>query len=270
MNLKNVKLRWCVFLNELPDFSKSTNLEILDVSCSSGLTSVHPSIFSLHKLEKLDLSGCSSLIKFSSDDDGHLSSLLYLNLSDCEELREFSVTAENVVELDLTGILISSLPLSFGSLRKLEMLHLIRSDIESLPTCINNLTRLRYLDLSCCSNLCILPKLPPSLETLHADECESLETVLFPSTAVEQFEENRKRVEFWNCLKLDEFSLMAIELNAQINVMKFAYQHLSAPILDHVENYNDYKDLMILIKQCTCIQEAVFQSGWHIRLERIM
>lgn len=152
MNLKNVKLRWCVLLNELPDFSKSTNLKVLDVSCSSGLTSVHPSIFSLHKLEKLDLSGCSSLIKFSSD-DGHLSSLLYLNLSDCEELREFSVTAENVVELDLTGILISSLPLSFGSLRKLEMLHLIRSDIESLPTCINNLTRLRYLDLSCCSNL---------------------------------------------------------------------------------------------------------------------
>ncbi|KHN03086.1 Putative disease resistance protein [Glycine soja] len=242
VNLKNVKFRWCVLLNELPDFSKSTNLKVLDVSCSSGLTSVHPSIFSLHKLEKLDLSGCSSLIKFSSD-DGHLSSLLYLNLSDCEELREFSVTAENVVELDLTGILISSLPLSFGSLRKLEMLHLIRSDIESLPTCINNLTRLRYLDLSCCSNLCILPKLPPSLETLHADECESLETVLFPSTAVEQFEENRKRVEFWNCLKLDEFSLMAIELNAQINVMKFAYQHLSAPILDHVENYNDYKDL---------------------------
>ncbi|TKY63563.1 putative disease resistance protein [Spatholobus suberectus] len=70
-----------------------------------------------------------------------------------------------------------------------------------------------------------------------------METVLFPSMAAEQFKENRKRVEFWNCLKLDKFSLMAIGLNAQINSMKFAYQHLSASKLDYVENYSDYNDL---------------------------
>ncbi|CAJ1950815.1 unnamed protein product [Sphenostylis stenocarpa] len=39
--------------------------------------------------------------------------------------------------------------------------------------------------------------------------------------------ENKKRVAFWNCLKLDEHSLTAIELNAQINMMKFAHQHFS-------------------------------------------
>ncbi|KAK7390302.1 hypothetical protein VNO78_25604 [Psophocarpus tetragonolobus] len=114
VNLKKVKLRWCKYLQEMPDFSKSANLEVLDVSCCEELTSVHPSIFSLEKLEKLDLSGCSSLIKFSSD-NAHLSSLLYLTLNDCEELREFSVTTENVIELDLSGICISSLPSSFGT-----------------------------------------------------------------------------------------------------------------------------------------------------------
>ncbi|TKY72745.1 hypothetical protein E2542_SST01490 [Spatholobus suberectus] len=45
---------------------------------------------------------------------------------------------------------------------------------------------------------------------------------------------------FWNCLNLDEHSLVAIGLNTQINVIKFANHHLSTLNHDHVENYNDY------------------------------
>ncbi|BAT80151.1 hypothetical protein VIGAN_02313000 [Vigna angularis var. angularis] len=42
-------------------------------------------------------------------------------------------------------------------------------------------------------------------------------------------------------MKLDEPSLEAIGLNARINVMKFANQHLSAPKQDDFQNYNDYE-----------------------------
>ncbi|GAU28804.1 hypothetical protein TSUD_357900 [Trifolium subterraneum] len=73
----------------------------------------------------------------------------------------------------------------------------------------------------------ILPDLPLSLETLDASGCVSLENVAFRSTASEQLKEKRKRVTFWNCLKLNEPSLKAIELNAQINLMNFSHQHIS-------------------------------------------
>lgn len=80
-----------------------------------------------------------------------------------------------------------------------------------------------------CKSLQTLPKLP-----------HFLKTVLFPSAAVEQLAENRKKVLFLNCLKLDQQSLESIALNAQINVMKFANQHLSTANHDDIENYKDY------------------------------
>jgi len=101
---------------------------------------------------------------------------------------------------------------------------------------------LETLNIKYCCSFQTIPKLPPSLETLNANECKSLKTVLlFPSTAVEQLRENRRKVLFWNCLNLDQHSLVAIGLNAQINMMKFANQHLSTPNHDHVENYNNYE-----------------------------
>ncbi|XP_027337257.1 disease resistance protein RML1A-like [Abrus precatorius] len=240
VNLKEVKLNNCKFLKELPNFTEAANLEILDLSCCGELTSVNPSIFSLNKLQKLDLSLCFSLTKLTSDT--HLTSLRYLNLEYCEKLQEFSVTSENMIELRFVGIHINALPSSFERQSKLEVLVLGASEIESLPSCIKNFTRLRYLDLRYCSMLQTLPELPPSLETLLAERCRSLKTVLFPSTAVDQLKENRRKIEFWNCLYLDKHSLLAIGLNVQINVMKFAYQHLPSPELDYAENYDDYKD----------------------------
>lgn len=82
--------------------------------------------------------------------------------------------------------------------------------------------------------------LPRFLKSLTAQDCTSLKTVVFPSTATEQLKEYRKEVLFWNCLKLNQQSLEAIALNAQINVMKFANRRLSVSNHDDVENYKDY------------------------------
>ena len=182
-----------------------------------GLTAVHPSIFSLDKLVKLDLSFCLSLAPFTTTSNS--SSLHYLS-----------------------AIPPNALPSSFGFQGKLEILDLVFTAIESIPTSIKNLTRLRKLDIRFCTKLVALPELPSSIETLLV-ECESLKTVFFPSVA-QQFKENKKRIEFWNCLNLDERSLINIGLNVQINLMKFAYRH-SAALLHHAKSTErnvDYKD----------------------------
>jgi hypothetical protein len=239
VNLKEVILYRSKLLKELPDFSKATNLEVLDISHCHDLKSVHPSIFSLGKLVKLNLHFCSSLTKFISDT--RLSSLQYLNLGNCKKLRTFSVTTTSLIELDLTGIQINALPSSFGCLSNLETLSLGDSLIERIPSSIKNLTKLRKLDIRLCPWIVFLPELPPSLESLIAQDI-SLKAVFIPSTAAEQFKENRKRFEFWNCLNLDILSIIYIGVNAQINLMKFAYQHLSTlEHDDYVESYVDYK-----------------------------
>ncbi|KAL3027278.1 hypothetical protein AAZX31_03G042800 [Glycine max] len=240
VNLKEVRLYRCQFMEELPDFTKATNLEVLNLS-HCGLSSVHSSIFSLKKLEKLEIAYCFNLTRLTSDHI-HLSSLRYLNLELCHGLKEPSVTSENMIELNMRGSFgLKALPSSFGRQSKLEILVIYFSTIQSLPSSIKDCTRLRCLDLRHCDFLQTIPELPPSLETLLANECRYLRTVLFPSTAVEQLKENRKKIEFWNCLCLDKHSLTAIELNVQINVMKFACQHFPAPELDF-DDYNDYEE----------------------------
>ncbi|KAK7349754.1 hypothetical protein VNO77_07390 [Canavalia gladiata] len=232
VNLKEVKVSGSKNLKELPDLSRATNLEVLDISFCPQLTSVIPSIFSLSKLKKLDLRACS-LTKLTSDN--HLSSLSYLNLGSCTKLKEFSMISENMIQLDLSSTSVNALPSSFECQSKLEMLWLRYSGIESLPSSFKNLVSLRYLSVYSAKELHTITELPPSLETLEATDCMSLKIVFFPSID-EQLKENRKEVYFWNCLDLDEQSVKAIELNAHINVMKSAYQHLSAPD----DNYHDY------------------------------
>ncbi|AES86731.2 disease resistance protein (TIR-NBS-LRR class), putative [Medicago truncatula] len=185
VNLKEVTLSHSGFLKVIPDFSKATNLNVLNIQGCYGLTSIHPSIFSLDKLLKLDLSLCLSLAPFTTN--SNLSSLHYVS-----------------------AIPPDALPSSFGFLGKLEILDLVFTAIESIPSSIKNLTRLRKLDIRFCSKLVALPELPSSVETLLV-ECESLKTVFFPSV---------------------------------INLMKFAYRH-SAALLHHAksnESNADYKD----------------------------
>lgn len=225
MNLKYLKLRSSSQLVELPDLSNATNLEVIDLRVCTGLTSVHPSVFTLNKLEKLDLGGCFSLRSFQSNI--HLSSLRYLSLAGCTALKEFSVTSKEMVKLNLEFTRIKQLPSSIGRQTKLEKLLLAQSYIENLAESIKLLTRLRHLDLRHCWKLQSLPELPSSLITLDASGCESLENVTFPSTALQMLKENKTRVAFWNCLKLDEHSLKAIGMNAKINMMKFAHKHVS-------------------------------------------
>ncbi|MED6106650.1 hypothetical protein PIB30_006275 [Stylosanthes scabra] len=225
-SLRMIGLQCSTQLTELPDFSNATNVKVIDLRSSSKLIHIHPSVFSLEKLTDLDLSNCISLTSLTSDTH-HLRSLRYLSLHGCTALMEFSVTSMNMVSLNLDHTGIKQLPPLFGNQRKLEKLSLVNSTIECLPESIKHLLRLRSLDLRHCRELQTLPELPPNIEKLNVQGCISLKTVLFPVTAAEQMKEERKKVSFWNCLALDKHTLEAIGLNAQINIMKFAYQDLS-------------------------------------------
>ncbi|CAJ1975875.1 unnamed protein product [Sphenostylis stenocarpa] len=289
VNLKRLDLKWSMRLKELPDLSRAERLEELYLCGSYKLTSVHSSIFTLPKLERLNISVCNSLTVLESN--SHLPSLRYLDLKSCTNLKKFSLISENMKELKIVNTKVEALPLSFGDQLKLESLYLEKTNIERLPL-FNNLSQFLYLfishckklqtipnlppltntldvkfcsslktlpelspdlkilclesctslenlpelppllktlNVSHCSSLQTLPNLPPSLETLYARKCKSLRTVLFPSTAVEQLRENRQIILLSDSEMLDEPSIAAIELNAKINMMKFAKQQLSAP-----------------------------------------
>ncbi|MED6106652.1 hypothetical protein PIB30_006277 [Stylosanthes scabra] len=235
--LKVLKAPYSSQLKEFPDLSRAINLEILDLKYCLLLTRVHPSIFSLNKLETLDLSWCSSLTKLETN--AHFTSLRYLSLYHCKRLNKFSVTSENMTEVDLRHTSIRELPLSFGCQSKLEKLHLANSEIKWMPDSLKLLTSLKYLDISDCKNLQTLPELPLSIETLDAENCTSLKTVFFPNIS-QQLKENKKEVVFWNCLKLDKQVLEAFPLNALINMVRFTNQYLSAALEhDNVDNSNE-------------------------------
>ncbi|WVZ21028.1 hypothetical protein V8G54_008350 [Vigna mungo] len=189
VNLKELDLSKSKKLKGLLDLSKAMNLEVLILRSCSMLTSVHQSIFSLPKLEKLDLERCECLTILASCPNLH--GLSYLNLDFCENLMKFSLISDNMKELRLRCSKIKALPPSFGHQRKLELLHLEESGIERLPS-LKNLTQLLHLDVSfcdklqtiaelpplnvqCCHLLRTVPKLPTCLKTLHTKNCSSLQ-----------------------------------------------------------------------------------------------
>ncbi|KAI4296999.1 hypothetical protein L6164_036911 [Bauhinia variegata] len=178
VKLKKVDLGYCKELVELPDFSMASNLEEVELYCCSNLLRVHPSILSLHKLVRLNLSDCKALTSLKSSI--HLSSLRYLSLGHCSRLKEFSVTSENMIDLNLASTAINELPSSIGSLNKLESLLLDGcKSLKNLPSNLANMKSLRSLRIHGCiqldaSNLHNLLDGLWSLQELLLEQCCNL------------------------------------------------------------------------------------------------
>ncbi|XP_020223666.1 disease resistance-like protein DSC1 [Cajanus cajan] len=177
-HLKKIDLSNSKNLLEVPDFSKASNLEEVELSACENLRNVHPSILSLNKLVRLNLFDCKALTSLRSD--SHLRSLRDLFLGGCSRLQEFSVSSENMKKLILTSTAISELPSSVGTLGKLETLILDNcKSLNNLPNKVAYLRSLRSLDIYGCtqldaSNLHILVNGLRSLESLKLEECRNL------------------------------------------------------------------------------------------------
>ncbi|ESW10782.1 hypothetical protein PHAVU_009G237600 [Phaseolus vulgaris] len=227
--LKILDVNGCKSLQFLPHLPLS--IETLDIRGCESLEALPELPLSL---ETLDTELCTSLQTFAKFPP----SLKTLEATVCESLQTLPELPWTLQTLNVQYCSsLQNLPKLPLSLKTLNVS--CCQSMESLPELPPSL---ETLDVSGCISIQTLPKLPVSLKALNAKDCESLKTVLFPSTTVEQLKENRKWLLFWNCLNLDEHSLLAMGLNSRINVTKFANHHLSSPNHDDVENYNDYDD----------------------------
>ncbi|MED6207173.1 hypothetical protein PIB30_033367 [Stylosanthes scabra] len=203
VNLKIIDLWGCKQLAELPDLSKATNLEKIDISYCEDLCKLHPSILSIPKLKKLSLFSCKELKSFEGEI--HSKSLKVLDFEGCSRLKEFSVSSGKLHSLLFSYSRIRSLPNGLCFFKCLEVLEFYKCrELIELPDNIKALSRLEILRVIGCNSLRSIPELPPSIKDLYADECTSLETIF---SLKEVFSLNRRRISFGNCMRLDEESL---------------------------------------------------------------
>ncbi|KAJ1417969.1 Leucine-rich repeat domain superfamily [Sesbania bispinosa] len=206
-DLKLVSFSCCQYLTEIPDFSMIPNLENLSLDHCKSLTKVHESVGSLDKLVTLNFLLCSNLKALPSH--FKLKSLRTLLLTGCSKVRKFPEIVdkmEHLEEILLQGTSIKELPQSIEHLIGLKVLLLDSCQkLEHLPSSIQNLQYLTELDLTNCSKLRELPKLPLNTRYIDINNCRSLErfpTLSFQSNfSAEEFPRFSQMM-FINCHKL--------------------------------------------------------------------
>ncbi|CAA7053866.1 unnamed protein product [Microthlaspi erraticum] len=211
-NLKKMDLSWSLDLKELPDLSKATSLERMELSYCESLVELPSSIGELPKLKFLRMDLCSELqfvpTLFNS------AALAKADMLGCRKLRKIPDFPRNITRLVVTDTMFQELPESISHWSLLRSLYIwgsvnpypIRTeprlegsgeDIERLPYWIKDLHGLRSLSIGGCPKLTSLPELPPKLKTLNVDNCESLETLMpFSSDSW------TTSVQFANCFRL--------------------------------------------------------------------
>ncbi|KAK9944843.1 hypothetical protein M0R45_010391 [Rubus argutus] len=217
--LRTLNLNGCRFLKNLPSSSSSNagKLESLLLNNCSVLESVPDSIYNSYCLEALCLSGCEKLKRLPPLSVGRLCCLRRLYLDGCRVLE--------------------SIPDSLLSLSTLNSINLSETMIESIPSGIINASELRYLCLTNCKKLKVIPELPWQLGNLLADGCTSLKSVASSRSALMEQPWVPYEVRmpdnsilfryagyliYTNCLELDESTRSNIMGDAQLKIMRIA------------------------------------------------
>ncbi|KAI9119841.1 hypothetical protein K1719_009230 [Acacia pycnantha] len=148
VSLQEIDLRGSKKLQKLPDLSKCLNLKVVQLSECKRLGYVHSSILSLHSLVMLDLFGCEKLRSIKGE--FHLKSLQHINVGLCWNLKEFSMSSDELRKLNLGGTGIEILHSSVGDSSKLEEMDLSGLRLVDLPNQLSCLKNLMILRLSHC------------------------------------------------------------------------------------------------------------------------
>ncbi|XP_028752138.1 disease resistance protein RML1B-like [Neltuma alba] len=280
VSLQEIDLSGSKQLQELPNLSKCLNLKAVQLARCESLCSVHSSILSLHSLVELNLFKCKKLGSLKSL---HLRSLQHIEVMGCWNLKEFSVSSDQLRILNLESTGIEILHSSVASSSKLEEMILGGSRLVNLPnqlSCLTSLTTLalqnceiiddlklhiffdsmlslREVELVGCGNIIdlpsnskhlsglemlivrdckrlrSLPELPPSIATLCADYCKSLEIVSTcrPSSG------GPLDFSFQNCGQLNEQSLR--------NIMEAAVYSMTYHLLPKNKNYRACRSIRV-------------------------
>ncbi|KAL2342193.1 hypothetical protein Fmac_010133 [Flemingia macrophylla] len=256
-NLKEIDLLGSKHLTDIPDLSKATKLESVNLYGCESLHQLHlPSLsdsklrylnldicreiksVNVHSkyLRQLGLYGCSFLkeISVTSEEitkfylsgckeiervDLHSKRLVILELNGCLSLKEISVVSEEITKLGLSGTAITSF-----------------SSISSFP-------KLTYLDLSCCVEIEILDLQSKSLGVLNLRDCLSLKKISITSdelrrldlegmSMLESLNVNSRPLENLNlrgCSSIKEISVVSEEIT-KLDLSGTAITSLSSSI----------------------------------------
>ncbi|KAH9781785.1 ADP-ribosyl cyclase/cyclic ADP-ribose hydrolase [Citrus sinensis] len=206
-NLEVLNLEGCTRLREIhQSLLRHNKLILLNLKGCTSLTTLPGEIF-MESLKTLVLSGCSKLKKFPDIVGGRmehlsnlhlegsairelpvsielLSGLVLLNLKDCRNLETLPITVSGLKclrTLKLSGCSkIVKFPETVISVVDLSELFLDGTSITEVPSSIELLTKLQWLNLNDCRSLVRLPssiKVLKSLKTLNLSGCFKLENV---------------------------------------------------------------------------------------------
>ena len=210
-NLEELEIKYCKNLSEVDEsIGSHEKLKGWDLTGCSQLQ-ILPSTLKLKSLEYFELNGCRMLEKFP-DIHPEMNCLEYLDFDHCgmrelpssllyltglEQLRlgvrkltNFLVGANNfnnfsgptgflcLNELNLSGsprIEVESWmqPEYFPALRRL---YLRKTNIVTIPESISRFMRLECLDIEDCKKLREIPRLPQSIRSVDARNCDRLDT----------------------------------------------------------------------------------------------
>ncbi|XP_027357340.1 disease resistance-like protein DSC1 [Abrus precatorius] len=225
VNLVRINLSKCKQLKNLPDLSKASKLERVDLYGCESLVAVHPSVLSLDKLKILVLDECKNLKSLKSGK--HLRSLECICVDGCTSLREFSVSSDLIKWLDLCNTGIETLDSSIERLRNLRTLdvHGLRcgylpselcflKDLRELKICkcriaiekenlhviFDGLAYLKVLHLKDCCNLYELPHNISTLTNLHELRLDGSSVKTLPESI--KHLKNLETLSLENCRKL--------------------------------------------------------------------
>ncbi|XP_028756326.1 disease resistance-like protein DSC1 [Neltuma alba] len=174
-----------------------SKIYLLNLEKCKGVTSLHK-LVDARTLRRLNAEYCNKLASNLRSTFDEMRALQYLELTDCSELYE--------------------VPDNISFLSSLGQLDLSRSNIETLPLSIKNLSRLEVLFLNGCERLRSLPQLPPSIRRLSTNDCLSLETLHSPLMSRDKEGKHYFYFSFRNCMKLDGLSIKAVEATVLLSI----------------------------------------------------
>ncbi|EOY03843.1 Leucine-rich repeat-containing protein, putative [Theobroma cacao] len=243
VNLRVLSLRESGNLVRIPNLSQATNLEILDLDRCRSLVEL-PCLNHLKSLKGLYIQFCRNLKKFP-EVPCHLDSL-YLTGTGIEEVPDSVEHLLQLRELHMGGSKVenvSSNIYKLGSLRTLNLycpiaefpevprnlsslilleLGMDGSRIQKLPSSI--VRSLQILTVINCKYLKSLPELPPSLGSIPANGCISLEEVSFADHHQTRFDRSYQLNNFGHCFNLNHNAINNIVANGMLRIQRLAMQ----------------------------------------------
>ncbi|MCH86185.1 NBS-LRR resistance-like protein [Trifolium medium] len=214
-------------MEELPEIKETIeNLKVLILD-KTAIKELPSSLHRLAGLEALSLQSCTKLKNIPSS-IGNLSKLIKLNLANCVSLETFpsSIFKLKLTRLDFKGCSMlwtfPEISNDIGRLSSLTELSLQGSSIVNLPESMAQLSSLKSLNISDCTLLECVPKLPPNLNQFLAFDCPSIKRMVLNSRSASK--KGTFQFHLTNNQELDATSWSNIGDEACIKITDDAYR----------------------------------------------